>query len=31
MHMINKTVPICEHDNIENFDTPFSPLPEVVA
>ena len=31
MHMIHKTFPTYKHDYTENFDTDFTPLPEVVA
>ena len=31
MHIIHKTVQTYEHDNTDNFDTHFRPLPEVVA
>ena len=31
MHMIQKTQLTHKHDYTEDFDTPFRPLPEVVA
>ena len=31
MHMIHKTFPTYDYDYTDNFDTQFTPLPEVVA
>ena len=31
MHMIHKTLPTYEYDYTENFETQFTPPPEVVA
>ena len=31
MHMIHETLPTDEYDYTDTFDTPFRPLPEVVA
>ena len=31
MHMVHKTIPTYKYDYIDNFDTQFGPLPEVVA
>ena len=31
MHMIHKTLPTCEYDFTDNFETQFRPLPAIFA